>query len=338
MRIGSYKGTRNFSRRRFCIGAAASVWSLSDAVARSPFPRSLPHKFGVAAIESAPKRIVTLGWNAEDITLALGVVPIGMERRALFSSGILPWNEQLLPRLKPTILTPELLDYEEIAELEPDLIIVLSEYSDFSDVAFRRLTRIAKTVVHQSSSPDDQWREQTSFVGRALGRDAAAQRLIEATEVYLDGVRTQFPKIEGKTFVYGAYTPGQSSLGVYLPSDARVAILKRIGLRSAPSVERLQRLSPGKWHSSMSLELLDRLDCDVFILVDYGGTAQQTVLSSPLFTQNRAIASGSFVVLDDPALIWASSALSVLSIPFGFQRVVPRLAEAATMDGKNELK
>lgn len=33
--------------------------------------------------------------------------------------------------------------------------------------------------------------------------------------------------------------------------------------------------------------------------------------------------------LDDPISVWSTSALSVLSIPYGFPKFVPRLAEAA---------
>jgi iron complex transport system substrate-binding protein len=61
----------------------------------------------------------------------------------------------------------------------------------------------------------------------------------------------------------------------------------------------------------------------------YGDGARAAAEAQPLFQRLEAVKRGSYVALDDPVSVWSTSALSVLSIPYGFPQFVPRLAEAA---------
>ncbi len=317
------------SRRSVCAGFLASLLPCGTrAVAKgsaASFPLTITHEFGDTTILTEPKRIVALGWNCEDIVLALGHVPIAMEKRALFDTGILPWNKQVLGAKTPVLLQAELTDYEQIASLKPDLIIILSAYSKFEETSFRRFQQIAPTIVHQSTNASLAWQEQTAFIGKALGCSEDAANLVQKTENFLDKLAASNPITRGKTFLFGAYAAGQGNIAVYLPADARIAMLQRLGLKVAPSIRLLGDANPEKWRTNVSLENIDRFEADVFIL-GYGAEIADAVKNNSLFQQNRAIRDGHCVYLDDPALVWASSALSVLSVPFAFGTFFDRIA------------
>lgn len=296
----------------------------------SSFPRIVNHEFGETVIADKPQRIVALGWNSEDILLALGHVPIAMEHRALFDTGILPWNEQVLGSHAPVLLQAELTDFEKIASLKPDLIIILSAFSTFTDVSFKRYEQIAPTIIHQSTDASSAWQQQTIFIGNALGQARDAEMLIQKTERFLDELAASRPITRNKTFVFGTYAEGQANISVYLPDDARIALLHKLGLQIAPAITALGDQNAGKWRINVSLENIDQLDADLFIL-GYGEGIEKIVKNSPLFRQNGAIREGHTVFLEDPTMIWASSALSVLSIPFAFDGFFARIA--ASLEG-----
>ncbi|AYD04581.1 iron-siderophore ABC transporter substrate-binding protein [Neorhizobium sp. NCHU2750] len=323
-------GPAGINRRAVCFGiAGVLVNGFAPALAGASaegFPRTVRHALGTTVVTARPRRLATLGWNSEDIVLALGLIPAAMERRGLFDSGIFPWNEPLLGAEMPVLLQSEMLDFEQIAVLQPDLIIVLAAYSNFSAIAYERLSRIAPTVVHQSMVGRAPWRVQTAFVGKVLGRTDAADASVAATERFLAELKSRYPSASGKTFMFATYSAGDGNLGLYLATDPRMQILQQLGLKIAPAVERLTAANPGKWRTSISLERVDELEADIFVF-GYGSEIQQSVEASNLLQQVTAIRTGKCVYLDDPELVWASSALSVLSIPYAFGSFFQRIAD-----------
>ena len=89
----------NPTRRRFLAGLSvlavapvlAACGSDSDGTAtrstggsggagpeEAAFPVTIKHKYGETTIESAPKRVVCIGYTDQDALLALGIVPVGV--------------------------------------------------------------------------------------------------------------------------------------------------------------------------------------------------------------------------------------------------------------------
>ncbi len=306
---------------------AGLLASAAAAADDGTFPVTVKHALGSTTIEAPPKRIVTLGWNAEDIVLALGEVPIAMPRYSFFESGIFPWNEERLSGALPVLLPGRTADFEQVAALKPDLILATS--SDIDDLAWNRLSTIAPTVAYRSGPFAADWKEQTQIVGMALGRPGAADRLIEGTEEFVEKIASRYPQLRGKTFTFGTYFPGSGGIVVYLPSDPRVAALAGMGLRVSSGVKTLAADKPDEQSVSVSLEEISSIDADVLIMW-YGPGARAAAEQQPLFKTLGAVRRGSYVALEDPVDVWSTSALSVLSIPYGFPRFVPRLAEAAS--------
>lgn len=302
---------------------------LSDgASAQEPdgFPRVVQHALGEARIAAIPKRIVTIGWSGEDAVLALGTVPVGMTEYKFFPSGIFPWNETAIGDERPALLSDSSIDFEAVAALRPDLILGI--YSGIDEVSYKRFSTIAPTVVYRSGPWAADWREVTSLTGLALGVPDRAQQLLQDTDALLRTLGEDHPVLQGKTFTFGTFFPGSNSLVVYLPSDPRVAALVGLGLKPSSGIERLAQDNPTETSVSVSLEQIGEVDADILVMW-YRDGAREAAEAQPLFQALGVVKRGGYVALDDPVSVWSTSALSVLSIPYGFSRFVPRLAEAA---------
>ncbi|RDL52980.1 putative siderophore-binding lipoprotein YfiY [Ensifer sp. M14] len=303
---------------------------MAPAYSDDDFPRHLVHALGTTVVPKAPERIVTLGWSSEDAVIALGKVPVGMPRYRFFDSGIFPWNEERLGSVRPYLLEGD-LDYEAIAALRPDLILGI--YSGIDDLAYKRLSGIAPTVVYRSAPWSANWKEQIDLVGQALGKSAEAKALMEKTGAALSAMGAGQPDLRGKTFTFGTYVAGGSGIVVYLPEDPRVAALLELGLKASPGIVALSADNPGRGSVEVGMERSGMLDADILIMW-YGEGARAAAEAQPLFKALAAVKRGSYVALDDPVSVWSTSALSVLSIPYGFPTFLPRLAVAAERAGK----
>jgi iron complex transport system substrate-binding protein len=337
---------RGFRRKPSALASARSFLSIAakaalvllaslfacaaPAYTEDDFPRHIVHALGTTVVPQAPERIVTLGWSSEDAVIALGKVPVGMPRYRFFDSGIFPWNEERLGSARPSLLEGD-LDYEAIAALRPDLILGI--YSGIDDLSYERLSGIAPTVVYRSAPWSANWKEQIDLVGQALGKRAEARLLMDQTEAALSAMGSGRPALRGKTFTFGTYVVGGSGIVAYLPDDPRVAALLELGLKASPGIVALSADNPGKGSVEVGMEQSDMLDADILIMW-YGEGARAAAEAQPLFGTLEAVKRGSYVALEDPVSVWSTSALSVLSIPYGFPTFLPRLAEAAERAGK----
>lgn len=308
-----------------CLAILAATFPVSIAKAVGPFPVTVQHALGSTVIKQAPGRIVSLGWSGEDSVIALGKTPVGIPRYRFFADGMFPWNAEHLRQATPALLDSE-IDYEQIAALQPDLILGI--YSGIDLLAYKRLSLIAPTVVYRSGPWEASWKEQTEIIGEALGMADDAQKLIVKTETTLSALGTDHPVLKGKTFTFGTFFPGGAGVVVYLSNDPRVSTLMELGLKPAPGIVALSQANPETSSTLVSLENLGSIDADVLIMW-YGEGARAAAEAQPLFAALGAVKRGSYVALDDPVAVWSTSALSVLSIPYGFPKFVPRLAEAA---------
>ena len=296
------------------------------AVSDDAFPIDVRHALGTTRIEHAPKRIVTLGWNGDDIVLALGRRPVGIARYGLFEEGMAPWNPELLQDPRPALLDDGQLDFEAVAALKPDLILAVR--TGMGALEWNRLSRIAPTVAYRSGPWKADWREQARLTGEALGESAKAQALIDATQTSLRRMAAAHPELKGKTFIFGAIFRADKSLAIYFDTDPLVAALMELGLAMPESIKALARENPAQRAVAVSFEAIDSLDADILIVWYQPGARAETE-DDPLFRRFGPVRRGAYVALDDPVAIWATSALSIRSIPYGMPAFLDRIAEAA---------
>ncbi|MGO3363342.1 MAG: ABC transporter substrate-binding protein, partial [Corynebacterium sp.] len=108
------------------------------------FPQTVSTKFGDVTVDEQPTRVVALGWGDAETALELGVQPVGASDWLEFGGdGVGPWLEGAYDTSPEIIETLE-PGYEEIAALDPDLI--LDVRSSGEQERYDRLSEIATTV------------------------------------------------------------------------------------------------------------------------------------------------------------------------------------------------
>ena len=296
------------------------------------YPVSIAHAFGETEIEEAPERVVTLGWGSTDAAIAVGVVPVGMEAQSYGGdeNGVLPWVADALDDLgaeTPAVIpsTVEEPAYEQIAEQAPDLILAV--YSGITEEQFDLLSEIAPTVAYPDAPWSTPWTEVVTTVGKALGKTAEAEAVLDDIATVTAEQAEAHPELEGKTVAAVADSGGK--FYVYKAADSRVDFLFDLGLVDAPAVEELAN-GDSSFYYELSYEELDKLDSD--ILVSYSDTqeAADTFLSSSYAQTIPAVANGSVASVVGVELIAAVSPPSALSLTWGIEDYVAILSTAAT--------
>lgn len=316
---------------RFALALAAAFIALSaplPALAQA-FPVTIQHFFGETTIPAAPKRVLAMGWITPDAVVALGVAPIAipMQRYGGNEDAVSPWLAEAIARQGMAL--PERIDFdtdipfEQVLALDPDLI--LAPYSALTKEEYERLSAIAPTVAYKTGPWSGTWQDITLTVGEALGRKDAAQALIDQTDAGLAAQAAAHPEFKGKTFAFGATWAGEPGLPIYVATDPRVQMMQQLGFTMAPGVAALP--TDQNFYVTVSYENLGALDADVFVSWDGGTPEDDAVFANPLVERYRPIAEHHHLRLTDESFVLATSAPSVLSIPWSTDRLVPALSD-----------
>ncbi|UXS68882.1 iron-siderophore ABC transporter substrate-binding protein [Staphylococcus chromogenes] len=129
----------------------------------------IKHALGTTEIKGKPKRVVTLYQGATDISVALGVKPVG----AVESWTQKPKYDYLRKDLKETQIvgqepSPNL---EEISKLKPDLIVASKVRNEKQ---YEQLSKIAPTITVGTVY---KFKETLDLMGKALGEEKKANDL-----------------------------------------------------------------------------------------------------------------------------------------------------------------
>ncbi len=343
---------RHMSRRRFLrLGGAGVVGAaLLGVVAGcgggesgqggengSSQARTVEHKYGSTEISGTPGRVVTVGLTDQDYVLALGVAPVGArEWFGGFPGTLWPWaREELGDRPLPEVLPVDELNFEQIATLEPDLILGVN--SGLTEDEYDNLSEIAPTVAQPGDHPDygAPWQEITRTIGRSMGRESRAEELITPIERRFEQARSEHPEFEGSTGMISAIVDA-GSFYIYAAGPAP-QFLKDLGLE-LPSDAAEQFSGENPEPVQVSLERLELLESDVLPLGLYGATEDQ-LADIEVYGALETVQQGRDVLM--PELSLANGSLtfgSVLSLPVALDEMVPRLATAIDGDPGTEVE
>lgn len=293
------------------------------------FPITIEHAFGSTTIESAPERIVSIGYADQDPLIALGAPMIaGRYWFGDTESVVFPWAADDLQGEAPEVLNMTFgeLSFEKLLELDPDLIIAVS--SGILEDEYELLSEIAPTVA-QSGDYDNfgmPWQEATRLIGAATGQSAEADTIVADVQNLFSEAAAAHPEFAGKEIVVGGLRADGSSYFFFSAQDARTRFFTDLGFVAPADLDELTGDSFYTEISGERVELLDR-DLIVFSQASYLPDGADTILNDPLLSQLDAIKEGRFVILTEE-LDGAFSVSSVLSLPYALEELVPQLAEA----------
>lgn len=324
------------------LAGCASTGTAEPGAASSAstgFPVTIKGALGSTTIETKPTRVATVSWTNQDVAAALGIVPV-TQPKALYgddnTDGYLPWTYDALMKITGKKL-PAMHDetdgipFEKISSARPD--VILGAYSGLSAEDFATLNKIAPTVGFPGKAWGTSWKDTTLVDAKALGKTAEAKAKIAEVEAKMKAEVAKYPALKGKTFAYLAVTAANPDvITYYTPSDARVGYVRELGLKDSPTVTKLSE-SNDQFYGTISAENADTIDADIVIIYVDDDKALDALKSSALLSQIPAIKRGSFVPMIDTTFILATSAPSLLSIPWALDKYVGLLGAAALKVG-----
>ncbi|QVJ02675.1 iron-siderophore ABC transporter substrate-binding protein [Nocardiopsis eucommiae] len=300
------------------------------------FPVTIESALGTAEIPERPERVVTLGQGSAETAIALGTVPVGIESYEWGSddTGYLPWIHEAVTEsgeeLPEQFAGADDIDFEAIIELAPD--VILAPWSGVTQEQYDILTDIAPTVAYPDLAWSTDWDEQIEIIGRALGQPEEADGLVADIEGRFEEAAAENPEFADLTFSY-VYTDGPGTLGVFLPDEQRVAMVRGLGLQVDPVVDTFPE-TEGTDSALVGLENADRFgDSDLLFTFYTDAETRAEIESQDLYGSIPAIERGSVVTSDDNSFVTASSLINPLTVPWVIERYVPLIHEAArTLD------
>lgn len=298
----------------------------TPASTEAVFPVTIEHKYGETTIEAQPERVVSIGFGEHDGLLAIGVEPVGVrDWYGDMPYATWPWAQDELGDLQPEVLPSTELNFEQIAALQPDLILGIS--SGMSDSDYATLSAIAPTIAQPGDYVDygTPWDVALELAGRATGRLAEATQAIADARAKFATVREAHPEWEGLTagvtYIYENLPGGYSS------EDVRPRFLAELGL-STPA--KYDELAGDQFWFTVSAEQLPELDADVLIWLPGGEPEQAAIRELALRPTLTAFQEGREIVADQ-LLAGAFSHFSPLSFDYVIEHLVPELELA--LDG-----
>lgn len=267
-------------------------------------------KFGNVAINKKPERVVALGWGDAETALALGIEPVGASDWLGFGGeGVGPWLKGAYKN-PPTILGTMELDYEQIAALEPDLILDVRSSGDSE--RYKRLSEIAPTVGVPKGGDNylTTYQQQVEMISKALGKEKEGEQLLKDIDAAFEKAKKEYPEFSGKTVVVGSYT--SQGWGAYVSGDSRVDFMTRLGFTNKKEID---EQANGQFYIHIADEKLELLDADLTIVLPIF-VDKKEVIGNALYQKIPSVADGRSVIIDGdysnafssgtaPALLWA---------------------------------
>ena len=278
------------------------------------FPVNIEHAFGSTTIDAAPERVVCVSWNGSDFALALGVTPVGVrEWLGGYPFQSRPWAQEQLGGAELETVGGEELDVEQIAGLQPDLILGL--YAHLTEEVYTTLSQIAPTVAHPSTDAEIPWQQQMLLTGRALGHEARAEEIVAGVEERYEQARSEHPEFDGMTAAFASFSP--DGFWIFEAIDVRTQFLTSLGFQLPEETGRF------------SHERAEALDHDAVVAV----VPSEQFESDPLYGELNIVAEERVIYLDDWSndLAAAIGFNSPLSLRYLLDGIVPMLA--AAVDG-----
>ncbi|MGY1577994.1 iron-siderophore ABC transporter substrate-binding protein [Streptomyces sp. MN13] len=291
------------------------------------FPVSIKHKFGTTEIEQAPERIVVIGDGGTDdvdALYALGVHPVAMSKDAFAADGIHPWLKDKVDTERTKLLdTMNGVDYEEVAALQPDLILATSDFQ--LDKNYDKLAAVAPTVGFETEWGRQTWQKHVQVVGKAVGREEKAEQVVEDTEAAIAKVKEKHPALKGRTYSLSIGNTPAKIFTIASEDDFAAKLMGELGLRLTPSVTDIKTVS-GSPTGELSFEQLDKLDADLVIIAFTTPELRKAFEASTLVKNMGAVRDDRYVVTDVSTISQLRSP-SALGIPWALDNLEPGFAK-----------
>lgn len=279
---------------------------------------TVEHRFGSTKLDTTPKRIVTIDLPWTDVMLSMGIEPVGYSVDALMPKSGVPW--QRLPKQAKPLPVSDKLPIEEIAKLNPDLIV--GTYSIPDKDTYTLLAQIAPTIPALDAQQVTPWQDLVRMAGEILEDTGKAAQVVDSVEGKVSAVAKQLPGLRGRTFALAQYIVGDSIYVVADEKDGSSVFFQQLGMKLYPPVV-AEGKKTGDVRVNISTERVDLLRADLLAFLVNGGDSAD-LADIPGFDK----LPGTVALLDYPTIVGLNTP-SPLSIPYGLDKLRPFLEKAA---------
>lgn len=299
----------------------AACGSTDDDTAGGGEPVTITHAKGETTVTGTPDKIVALGNQWLDTTLALGVVPVGyIDNVAAVSKTTPPWEPESLKSAKALNTTGNVA--EQVAALEPDLILVDPFIAD--QKTYDELSKVAPTLPALTTDAVAPWQDQVTALGKVLRKEDDAAAVIKKVDDRIAAIGTANPGLKGKTFA-STWLASPSQLMVLTdPNDGSAQLFTQLGM-TIPANLTAQPSNQGRL--ALSPERVDELGADL-LLAGYSAGMDEKYRQLPGFNDLPAVQKGAAVFLTTQE-ISAVNQPTALSVPYILDKLAPYFAAAA---------
>lgn len=297
---------------------------------------TIHHAFGTTKVKNKPDRVVTIGRDSAEVAIALGVMPVAMQKQQFGANaqGYMPWIAEHVLRSGQEL--PPLFDSSgadlarAVGDFHPDLILATN--SGITQQQYTQLADVAPTVAFPEKAWSINWEMQIDTVAGALGLRHGGGPLIE--EINRQFADAQKADWEALTLSYVSAgqrgSQGDPEVEVFLPDSTSAEYFHKLGFQIDPAVGSLARgASPGaNTHTiQVSASSLPALKGSQVVAVRQpSGVPSMTRQLEVLPVVDR----GAIVRLNRDALIAGTSSINPLSVPWSLGKVSPVIDVAVT--------
>lgn len=300
------------------------------------FPMTIRHAYGRTTIRKKPKRVATVGWQSQDIPLALGVVPVGMpgnvSKLEKENGGVTPWvkDKFALLRERTDAIYSDGAPYQEIKAVKPDVILAVTP--GLKSEQYFRLSSIAPVIVYSRSNREIPIDCSIRMTARVLDMSKQGENLINNLHSLLSQTLTKHPGLMGKKILFKVSDINFDTITLYSDKSLRMRLFAELGL-PVPLIVRKYSTTVYDFTPVVKPEDIKYLS-DVDLMISYGPTendpaAVAALQNSSTYGQIPAVKKGRVAVLGDKTPLSDLSSPTPLSIPWGIDRYFDLLEKAA---------
>ncbi|MFF3225025.1 ABC transporter substrate-binding protein [Nocardia suismassiliense] len=303
------------------LGLTACGSSSDDADAGGE-PVTIAHARGSTTVPGTPKRIVTLGNQWLDTTLALGVTPVGyVDNIAATTKSTPPWAPKTLDAAKALNTIGNIA--EQVAALEPDLILADPFVAD--QKTYDELSKVAPTLPALDKNTVTPWQDLVSALGKVLHKPDAAKKVIADVDQKIEAIAQANPGLKGKTFASTWLASAAQLMVLTDPNDGSSRLFAKLGMCIPKDLTELPGNQGGR--VALSPERVDKLTADL-LLAGYSPGLDEKYRQLPGYGDLPAVRKGSVVFLTTQE-ISAINQPTALSVPYILNKLEPAFAAAA---------
>ncbi|MGV9823188.1 ABC transporter substrate-binding protein [Nocardia xishanensis] len=323
----SVRASRGWARAVVAVLAGAmalgvtACGSSSDAASGDGESITVSHVRGETTITGVPKKIVVLGNQWLDTSIALGVTPAAyIDNVAVLGKGAPPWQPKIGEGAKPLSTTGNLA--EQVAALEPDLILADSFIADQKN--YDEFSKVAPTLPGLSKEIVTPWQDLVTTLGKVLHKQDEATKLIAGVNDKIAGITTANPGLKGKTFASTWLASMTQLMVLNDPNDGSSKVFAQLGLGIPKN---LVDLPANQGRVALSPERVNELSADL-LLAGFSAGMDEKWRQLPGYAELPAVKKDAVVFLTTQEITGINQP-TVLSIPFILDKLSPALANVA---------